>query len=162
MRKISLVLVISASFIVGTLVAGNLVFAAPADSQNELLSAILQEVQALATILQGQDEILPKTLELVPVGSVDGQLIHAGSAALYFGDELCGIVRLSGSGRTMLVQFATDSLVKHGVSDCKNISDDLDLEGDVDANFKEGDILVLTFFPSEPQRWIEVFRDQTP
>ena len=62
----------------------------------------------------------------------------------------------------MLVQFATDSLVKHGVSDCKSNSDDLDLEGDVDANFKEGDILVLTWFPSEPQRWIEVFREQTP
>jgi len=160
MKKPILILALSASFVVGTLVAGNLVFAAPADSQNELLSAILQEVQALATILEGQDEILPKTLELIPAGSVDGNLRDNVPAALYFGDELCGI--FANTERTILVQFATDTLVKHGVSDCRTVSEDLDLEGDVDANFKEGDIIVLTWFPSEPQRWIEVFRDQTP
>ena len=62
MKKISLILAISASFIVGTLVAGNLVFAAPADSQNELLSAILQEVQALTGLVEDQ---VPETTKRV-------------------------------------------------------------------------------------------------
>jgi len=62
----------------------------------------------------------------------------------------------------MYIQFATDTLVKHGVEDCNTPSTDLDLEGDVDANFKVGDILVVDWFPSEPQRWIEVYREQTP
>ena len=68
MRKISLVLVISASFIVGTLVAGNLVFAAPADSQNELLSVILQEVEALNSFI-GTPET-PHAMEAFVIGTL--------------------------------------------------------------------------------------------
>ena len=44
MRKISLVLVISASFIAGTLVTGNFVFADPADGQNNLLQMMLNKL----------------------------------------------------------------------------------------------------------------------
>ncbi len=51
MKKLILILAISASFIAGTMVAGNLVFAAPADSQNELLSGILEQVQALNSLI---------------------------------------------------------------------------------------------------------------
>ncbi len=106
-----------------------------------------------------QETILPKTLELTPIGSSTGFLRHSGNSVLYFGTELCGIAPVT--GRSMYVQFGTDALVKHGVSNCEGNSNDLDLVGDVDANFKVGDVLVLDFFPSEPQRWIEVYREQT-
>ena len=46
MRKISLVLVIFVSFVTGTMVAGNFVFADPEDSQNSLLDQILGAIQA--------------------------------------------------------------------------------------------------------------------
>lgn len=106
-----------------------------------------------------QETILPKTLELVPIGSSDGFLLHRGNGVLYFGTELCGI--FADSERSIYVQFATDTLVKHGVEDCNSPSTDLDLVGSVDANFKVGDVLVFDWFPSEPQRWIEVYREQT-
>ena len=51
MKKPILILAISASFIAGTMVAGNFVFADPADSQNELLSGILEQVQALNSLI---------------------------------------------------------------------------------------------------------------
>ena len=46
MRKISLVLVISVSFVAGTMVAGNYVFADPEDSQNSLLDQVIGAIQS--------------------------------------------------------------------------------------------------------------------
>ena len=45
LKKPLLILAISASFIAGTLVTGNFVFADPADGQNSLLGQILQAIQ---------------------------------------------------------------------------------------------------------------------
>jgi len=45
MKKSILILAISASFIAGTLVTGNFVFADPADGQNNLLEQILQALE---------------------------------------------------------------------------------------------------------------------
>jgi len=68
LKKPILILAISASFVVGTLVAGNLVFAAPADSQNELLSVILQEVEALNSFI-GTPET-PHAMEAFVIGTL--------------------------------------------------------------------------------------------
>jgi len=93
LKKISLILAISASFIVGTLVAGNLVFAAPADSQNELLSAILQEVQALTGLVGNQGTTT--NIELTPLGSSDGAINPQGTRQiLFYGDVLCDFCAL--------------------------------------------------------------------
>jgi hypothetical protein len=106
-----------------------------------------------------QTVVLPKALELTPVASVDGYLFRNSNAELYYGSQLCGIS--SDSEGSVYIQFATDTLVKHGVETCRGIANDLDLANDVDANFKTGDVLVLKWYTSEPQRWIEVYREQT-
>ena len=102
----------------------------------------------------------PNIIELTPVASSSGFLLRNGPAELYFGDELCGISATSVA--SLYIEFATDTLVKHGVANCSDPPHDLDLAGNVDSNFKAGDILVLDWFPSEPQRWIEVYREQAP
>ena len=154
MRKISLVLVISASFIVGTLVAGNLVFAAPADSQNELLSAILQEVQALTGLVEGSG---PETVPLQPVAGRNLEFVAANSGVslLYYGEELCQINPQNGAlTNAIYIEFAGTTTVLHQ-GECPSSSFKINLVGNQDAVFQPGDFLIL-----EDQN--ELFRQQTP
>ena len=128
----------SASFVVGTLVAGNLVFAAPADSQNELLSAILQEVQALTGLVGNQGTTT--NIELTPLGSSDGAINPQGTRQiLFYGDVLCEIE----AGGSMYFKFGGDTLVKH-LDDCTTRNGSpINLNPPTDTMFHEGDILVL-------------------
>ena len=60
MKKPLLILVISASFIAGTMVTGNFVFADPEDGQNNLLEMILNKLNGTvddATFVRGDLEI---------------------------------------------------------------------------------------------------------
>jgi len=160
LKKTSLILAISASFIVGTLVAGNLVFAAPADSQNELLSAILQEVQALTGLVEDSG---PETIPLQHVAgrNVDLAITTSQTSLLFHGPELCSIrMRIIGSSQSpephFYIQFATETLVRD-----KCLFSDTVVQGSInlvgenaDAVFQEGDFLIL-------QNNNEQFRQQT-
>ncbi len=117
-------------------------------------------VEAVKPEPQPEVQKTPTIIELTPVASSTGFLIRNGPAELYFGDELCGIS--SNSASSLYIEFATDTLVKHGVADCTDPPNELDLAGNVDSNFKAGDILVLDWNLSQPQRWIEVYREQAP
>ena len=163
MKKISLILAISASFIVGTLVAGNLVFAAPADSQNELLSAILQQVEALNLQIQTSEE---RNIELlVPMAGKKLQASDTqGSSFLFYGDILCGINLFhdtSDRDRTIYVEFAATTTVEHDASaqDCNGIDNpnQIHLEGGADLVFQSGDFI----FFGEANGWNELYKEQT-
>ena len=117
-------------------------------------------VEAVKPEPQPEVQKTPTIIELTPVASSTGFLLRNGPAELYFGDELCGISHVPIA--SVYIEFATDTLVKHGVADCTDPPNELDLAGNVDSNFKAGDILVLDWNLSEPQRWIEVYREQAP
>jgi len=155
LKKPLLILALSASFIVGTLVAGNLVFAAPADSQNELLSAILQEVQALVE----DKETFPTDISVAATTS--GELFiprERGDAILFYGDTLCRITWETTFN--LWIEFATTTTVEHMNVACPNVfgsSAPIVLDGAVDHTFEKGDRLVLSRYIG-PQ-WDEVFRE---
>ena len=159
MKKASLILVISASFIVGTLVAGNLVFAAPADSQNELLSAILQEVQALV----GQSEQTQQEISFRPMGTTSGGVLIVGinhpDAILLYGDTFCGVRTTTGVRllNNLYIEFVNPMTVMH--ESC-NTFFEISLEGNTNADFQPGDVLVLVL-PNDSGPYEEVYREQT-
>ena len=135
MKKASLILAISASFIVGTLVAGNLVFAAPADSQNELLSAILQEVQALTGLVEDQG---PETVPLQPIAgrNVIIDIPITGASLLFYGPELCQIsIQGGNSPNTVYIEFTTTTTV-FDEEDCGDPAASINLVGNQDAVFQ--------------------------
>ncbi len=62
MKKPILILAISASFIAGTMVAGNFVFADPEDGQNSLLEQILQALEVQPNPKFVTASLVPRTV----------------------------------------------------------------------------------------------------
>ena len=96
MKKISLVLVISASFITGTLVTGNFVFADPADGQNSLLGQILQAIQTqnneLISLSTGQ--ILSITVTCPDNTQVEAKVenqFFPGSSSIFYVNDISSL-----------------------------------------------------------------------
>ena len=143
-------------------------------NQNTAISAIQtvntnQQTQIDVLSAQvGNSVILAHNLDLVPITAgweLDGVITvdtTGDRTLLFFGDTLCGADSDPGNfveGVAIYISFGGNTLVQHD-GDCPAKS--FDLNGDVDANFKAGDVIVLQVKTTATTHWIEVARVQSP
>ncbi|MBM2819641.1 MAG: hypothetical protein HW410_1323 [Nitrosarchaeum sp.] len=140
-------------------------------NQNTAISAIQTlntnqqtQIDALSASA-GKSKIFATNLDLVPITAIDGgtYIDPAHLNLLFFGDTICGVKPASGAfaeGVTLYIAFGGNTLVEHDAG-CLGAGD-LDLNGDVDANFKARDVIVLQVKTTATTKWVEVAREQAP
>ena len=111
---------------------------------------------------------VPANLNLIPVAmSPDESTLYVAtdnSGILLYADTLCGVSPTTPTNITTWIQFGKDTTVIHNDVGCSvGPGGFIFLATEDDANFKQGDILVLvsdTSFPYDFHQ--EVYREQTP
>jgi len=101
--------------------------------------------------------------QLTPAASDDGFLFPTSVAMLYFGDTFCKLP--DDGGKTIYLEFATPTLVKHNDVACPDSSGSalILLSGSIDVQFQIGDILVLHRDCNQCNiPFVEVYSEQTP
>jgi len=167
MTRTILVLAVVGAFVLGSIATGTIVYAAPGGSGDSL---IVGAINALTIAVQGIEptvNVEPAPVEIIGsddlplefkmLASLNGNINpQSGNLAiLFFGDTLCKIE----GGTSYLIQFGMQTTVEHdNQSSCDGNGELISLEGNSDAVFQEGDILVLR---SSNGLFTEVFRDQS-
>jgi len=107
------------------------------------------------------EEQTSPVIELRPAATSSGVLSQTSGAMLFYGDNLCRIIAGDGT-KTLYIEFATPATVEHQ-SVCISLTQSvlINLEGNVDANFQPGDILVLDRATGGATDFTEVHREQT-
>jgi len=158
MNKIT-ILAIVAAFMIGTSMtfvvsdyeaeAGEPKPPKPPKPPKEVIVANTEPILVTASISAN-----PATIDLLPLGTIDGAINPQSRAILFYGDILCEI-EASGS---MYIQFGGDTTVKQ-LDDCTSRNGNpINLDPPLDTVFHEGDILVLERIT--PQ-WEQVFKSQS-
>jgi len=120
MNKTILILSLTISFVAGTIAVGTFADAVKPSSPIENLGAT-------------------STIELLPLGSIDGAMNPQGGKILFYGDVLCKIE----AGGSLYIEFGGDTTVKH-LNDCSARNGNLiNLDPAIDTVFHQGDVLVL-------------------
>ena len=95
-------------------------------------------------------------LELKILAALNGNINPQANniAILFFGDTLCKIE----GGNTYLIKFGMQTTVQHDNQSCLGNGERFSLEGNSDAVFQQGDVLVVT---TSNGLFTEVYREQT-